>query len=111
MDELARAFGELILAELGGPRLPGTDGWVIQEVGVFQRWSPVAEVRLQGPDRTLCFIAHVREEDRAAFASGARFDLTYYSDDLTPEEHGQLYGRDRELIDAMGALFSAWERG
>ena len=111
MDELAQAFGALVQQELGGARLPGTEGWTIEEVGVFRRWSAVAEVRLRGPDRTLCFIAHNREADRGAFASGRRFDLTYYSDDLTPEEHDVLYGRDRALIDAMGSLFSAWDQG
>jgi hypothetical protein len=82
--------------------------WEGPQVGMMERWGPVAEVAYALGERTLVFIISPRDDTREAFRRSRDYELVYYSDDLPPEEHGELYERDAREIEAFAAWFQAW---
>jgi len=109
IDHLLAALPPAIAAALGTADLPNPEGWALVEVAEMARWTRVAEVRFAAGDRTLTMILTPTDPDRLAFRRTPRHDLVYYSDDLAKDAHGALYERDRPMIDAFAAWFTAWD--
>lgn len=109
LEDLARRLEAGVRADLGSERMPGSGGWALTGVRLYQRWAPVVEVLLAGDRRTLAFIVSPGDEARPAFCRTRRYDLVYYSDDLAPSEHDALYLRDQETIEGFALWFRAWD--
>lgn len=109
IDRLLAALPGAIGQALGTDALPNPEGWALVGVVEMQRWTRVAEVRLAIDDRTLTMILTPTDPERPAFRRTSRHDLVYYSDDLAVDAHDVLYERDRAMIDAFAAWFSAWD--
>ncbi|MEC9071717.1 MAG: hypothetical protein VX938_05020, partial [Myxococcota bacterium] len=111
LEGLANSLRIAVSADLGTSRMPGSTGWSLDEVRLYQRWAPVVEVLLRGHGRTLGFIVCPTDEEHPAFRRTASYDLVYYSDDLAPSEHDELYLRDRETIEGFSLWLRVWDQG
>ena len=111
LESLAERLRLSVSADLGSSRMPGSVGWSLREVRVYQRWAPVVEVLLSGHQRTLGFIVSPTNTEHPAFRRTISYDLVYYSDDLAPSEHDDLYLRDREAIEGFALWLRVWDQG
>lgn len=99
-----------ITAALSLASVGGLETWRGPAVRVMTRWGEVAEVEYTRDGASLVFIISERDDARPTFVRGHAYELVYYSDDLAPEEHGALYERDTEAIEAFARWFRRWDR-
>jgi hypothetical protein len=105
---VGEALAQTVAAALALAPPRGLGAWQGPRVGTMERWGPVAEVAYGEGERTLVFIISPRDDSRQTFRRSGDYELVYYSDDLAPEEHDALYGRDSAEIEAFAAWFQAW---
>jgi hypothetical protein len=100
-SELRAALAE----DFGTARLPAA-GWTLAAVEprTFKQRVPV--VALECGERHLCFIVTPTNLREPAYRRTARHDVTYFSEDVADEAQGQIYRRDREMIDAFARWMS-----
>lgn len=107
IDALVRELDEALRADLGSARFPGSQGWELVRARAFTFWRRVADIKLSQGDRTLSFIVFPTDPNERVYARTDRLDVVYYSDDLPPSRHDELFERDAAMIDAFVAWISA----
>ena len=78
------------------------DGWVFEAVTsryLMQRHLPVVTFR-RGTD-SLCFIVTATDATAQVFRHGARFDVTYFSEDVPDAQQSKIYRRDKPQIERV----------
>ncbi len=106
-DALAGTLTEVItpaLAEI----LP--DGWQFENVktrSLMMTHLPV--LSLKHGAETLCFIISPTDPASPAFKRSKHYDLTYFSEDVPDAKQGQIYRRDREVIERVAAWLRRWD--
>ena len=114
--EAAAKLAERLLAALTRepaiPPSPAADGWRLQGVTarfLMGRHLPVAMFEREGS--TLGFIVSPTIAGERAYRRSARFDVTYFSEDVADDEQQGVYDRHRAMIDRFAAWVLAWDQG
>lgn len=114
--EAVAKLAERLLAALtrdpAAPPSPVADGWELQGVTVrflMGRHLPVAMFAREGS--TLGFIVAPTIAGERAYRRTARFDITYFSEDVADDQQQGVYDRHRAMIDRFAAWVVAWDQG
>ena len=94
------------------PPSPATEGWKLQGVTarfLMGRHLPVAMFEREGS--TLGFIVAPTIAGERAYRRSARFDITYFSEDVADDQQQGVYDRHRAMIDRVAAWVVAWDQG
>jgi hypothetical protein len=86
------------------------DGWAFEGASsrfLMKTYVPVLAFR-RGDD-TLCFIVTPSDPSGRSFKRSARFDLSYFSEDVADDDQGKIYARDREQIERVAKWLQRWD--
>lgn len=115
MEVIAQDLERSLREDWGRDTLPNPEGWTLRDVRVFQRWVRVVEVILERgrgeSKRELAFILSPTEPHRPAYRRSAQFDIIYYSDDLTVDDHDGLFEREQATIERITSWMLRWDGG
>ena len=90
---------------------PAVEGWKLRGVAprfLMGRQVPVATFEREAS--TLAFMLSLTDPKEPAYKRSARFDITYFSEDVPDDQQQGVYDRHRAMIDRFAAWLIAWDR-